>query len=141
MKKILFYALLLLFSGTILSQANRRVLIEQKYFLVNGKNLDSVELNIAIPKNYEGRQVINKITYSVNPKFIYMINEVSFAHFSFNARDLKKIDSILIQIDMTLIDYDLNQAKEQPQFTKLSKRKRKRYLKNTGLYELPKINE
>ena len=111
----------------------------QKYALENGSNLDSAEINVPIPRKYEGRQRINEISYSTKPKMIYKIDGVPYAHFALDKRDLRKTDSILITIDMTIFPYDLNMAKEKPVKTKLSKSKRKKYLDQSGLYELPVI--
>lgn len=140
MKKLLVASLLLLFTAQMVGQDSRRIMVEQRHILENGKYLDSVELNIAIPKDYKGRQKINDISYSLKPKYIYTISDVSFAHFSLDQRDLIKTDTILIKIDMTLYDYDLKIAQQHRKPEKLSKRKRKKYLLNTGLYEMPMID-
>jgi hypothetical protein len=140
MKKCITLLVIILFLSESYGQNSRRIQVRQKYLLENGKYLDSAEINVPIPRKYEGRQVINEISYSTKPKMIYKIDDVSYAHFALDKRDLKKIDSIMIIIDMTISHYDLNVAKENPVIAKLSKKKRKKYLNESGLYELPTIH-
>lgn len=141
MKNLIVFLVACLSAISAMGQNGRRVIVEQKYALKNAKLLDSSEINIAIPKDYKGRQVINDITYSIKPKFIYKVGEVSYAQFALDKRDLQKTDSIIILIDMTISPYDLGVAKVSPEVKKLSKRKRKEYLKTNGFYELPEFDE
>ena len=136
MVKKLIPLLLILLCGHIQAQESRRIVVRQVHELQNGKNLDSVEVNIAIPKDYDHRQTINDISYSVNPKLIFKKDNISYAHFALDRRKLKNLDSIVIEIDMTLYHYDLGQAKKRKEPEKLSKRKRKKYLEISKLYQL-----
>lgn len=119
-------------------QDSRRISVEQAYILQNGKYLDSLELDVAIPSSYEGRQTVNEVSYSTRPKYMYKEDNVTFAHFALKNRDLKRTDTIKLRIDMTLFNFDFVKAKAQRLQEKLKNKDRKRYLLNTGLYELPK---
>ena len=139
MNRLIYLAIFLFTVLSTFAQEERRILVTQTHVLLDKYLLDSVEINIAFPKDYKGRQEINNISYSVKPKYIFNKDGMSFAHFSFNKKSIRRVDTISIEIDMTLFHYDLTVAKKDPSIEKLSKRKRKQYLKNTGLYELPEV--
>ena len=116
----------------------KRIRIEESHELNISGLVDSCVIRIVIPQDYKKHQTIKNVNYSKKPSYISRERQTNYAMYTLSASDMKKIKTIDITIDMELYDYDFSVAATEGSDLKLKKNERKRYLKNTGLYKLPK---
>jgi len=139
MKPITVSLFALCLSVALFGQESKKVVLEETIKLNQYGAFTKLELHVPIPDDYAGRQRVEKIDFKPRPKFMATSGTVRYAVFEFGEHDLRKCDAITMRIELTLFDFDLTKALENPAMETLKKRKRKGYLANRGLYELGDI--